>query len=54
MVNLQEPFQRCLVLDFSSFSDSFWKNMSDTKIVVHTLLFPTKKSLVGLEVGNMV
>ncbi len=36
-------FQRCLVFEFFSFSDSFWKNMFRTKFVVQTLLFRTKK-----------
>ena len=32
----------------------FGKNMSGTKFIVQTLLFPTKKSLTGLEVGKIV
>ena len=43
IVKLQELFKRCLVFYFSYFSDLFWKNMSATKLVVQTLLFPTTK-----------
>ena len=43
-VKLQGLFERCLIFDFSYFSDSFWKNMSDSKLSLQTLLFPTTKN----------
>jgi len=42
MVKLQ-GLRDVWVLDFFSFSDSFWKNMFGTKFVLQTFLFPTKK-----------